>query len=249
MGSLERAAHLLQLVATEAGGARLADLARQTGLPASTAHRLLAGLERLGLASRGNSDRRYRAGERLLTLCSTARRQWSIDEVARPVLGLLSRRSGATCYLSIISGLDAVCILRVEGGNALRAVTLQEGTTRPLGVGAGSLALLAALPDVEIRRIVAANALPADDGGAAPEFGYAPAEIMAEVERTRSQGYASHAGRLVRGVDGLGIASRLAGLDVGISVSFIGNLTSAEQRAELIARLRAAADELVAASE
>jgi DNA-binding IclR family transcriptional regulator len=248
VGSLERATHLLQLVAAEAEGARLCDLARLARLPASTTHRLLSGLEELGLARRRPSDKRYRTGERFLTLCGAARRQWSVDEIARPVLGLLSRRCGATSYLSIVSGLDAACVLRVEGGSALRAVTLQEGTLRPLGIGAGSLALLAVLGDREVQRIVEANALPPGEGGAPAEFGYDPERVMEDVRATRAQGYACHSGRLVRGVDGLGVASRLAGVDVGISISFIGDLTSLEQRADHLALLREAADGLTAAS-
>ena len=43
--AVERALHLLEAVARTPGGARLADLARENGVPASTALRLLRTLE------------------------------------------------------------------------------------------------------------------------------------------------------------------------------------------------------------
>ncbi|MGY6536277.1 MAG: IclR family transcriptional regulator [Pararhodobacter sp.] len=241
MGSLEKATELLRLIAAAREGARLGDLARESGMPTSTTHRLLSGLEALSLAMRRRTDRRYQLGGAFLTLCGAARGQFRIDELARPVLGLLSRRCGVTAYLSVISGLDAVCVLRVEGGNALRAVTLQEGARRPLGIGAGSMALLAALGDAEIKRIIAANALPTAEGGAEAQYHYDPDQVRAGIERTRMQGYASHSGQLVRGVDGIGVSAVMAGLDMGISLSFIGDMTTAEQRAAYLGYLREAA--------
>src|SRR5690606_39494348 len=56
------------------------------------------------------------------------------------------------------SDLDAVCIDRAEGSFPIRVLTQNVGTRRPLGIGSGSLALLAAAPDDEVDNILRRNA-------------------------------------------------------------------------------------------
>ena len=52
----------------------------------------------------------------------------------------------------------AVCVLREDGDYPLKTHVLLPGDRHPLGVGAGSLAILAALPDDEVDACLQANA-------------------------------------------------------------------------------------------
>ena len=56
------------------------------------------------------------------------------------------------------SGCESVCLEPRPGTFPIRANYLDVGSRRPLGVGAGSLALLIALPPDERARVMATNA-------------------------------------------------------------------------------------------
>ena len=74
-----------------------------------------------------------------------ARRSVDIAELAQPSLLRLSERSADTALLSVRSGVEALYLARSVGSHPLQPNYLQIGSRRPLGVGAGALALLAEL--------------------------------------------------------------------------------------------------------
>ena len=59
----------------------------------------------------------------------------------------LAERTQDTVFLSARDRDEAVCLERVIGDYPIKTLTLSIGDRRPLGVGAGSLALLSALSD------------------------------------------------------------------------------------------------------
>jgi DNA-binding IclR family transcriptional regulator len=97
-------------------------------------------------------------------------------------------------------GTAAVCIARATGSFPIRTLTLDVGDRRPLGVGAGSLALLAAMPDAEIGRIIERNERWLRDYP-----GYTPASLRALVAQARDAAYAFNAGGIVPGMCAVGI--------------------------------------------
>ena len=84
----------------------------------------------------------------------SARRTVDIAELAQPSLLRLSERSADTALLSVRSGVEALYLARSVGSHPLQPNYLQIGSRRPLGVGAGSLALMVWLPDAEIEAII-----------------------------------------------------------------------------------------------
>jgi DNA-binding IclR family transcriptional regulator len=99
------------------------------------------------------------------------------------------------------SGNDAVCLHRELGAFPIRNLALTVGQRYPLGVSAGGLALLAAMPDDEVERIITANARICSERY--PAF---TRELLLEVvERTRSRGYATVEGLIVPGSWGIGV--------------------------------------------
>ena len=70
----------------------------------------------------------------------------------------LAEQTQDTVYLSERRGLEAVCTARALGDYPIKALTLDVGIRRPLGVGAGGLAILCALPEAEADEIIEANA-------------------------------------------------------------------------------------------
>jgi DNA-binding IclR family transcriptional regulator len=82
-------------------------------------------------------------------MAAASSRSLNIRTAARPSLLQLAHRSSDTVLLTIRSGSEAICIDRVVGEYPIRANRLNIGSRVPLGISAGSMALLAFLPDAE----------------------------------------------------------------------------------------------------
>jgi DNA-binding IclR family transcriptional regulator len=94
-GALQRAVELLGRLGDQPSELTVAELASDTGMPTSTAYRLLAELEQHGLAQRG-ADRTVALGTRLVALGRTAEEglRERLVEPARKVMAELSGEVG-----------------------------------------------------------------------------------------------------------------------------------------------------------
>ena len=156
--AIHRAAALLKQVACEnAVGITLQELCVQLGIGMPTAHRILKALIAEGLIVKDASTGRYRLGPVTYELGLAAVPRADIRVVCLPSLQRLAAKTGDTAYLFVRSDLDGVCLERSEGSFPLRVLTLEVGMRRPLGVSAGSVALLMGLPSEQARSILRAN--------------------------------------------------------------------------------------------
>lgn len=163
-GSLKRGVAFLKLLAT--GGARgcpLSELAEKSGVPHPSAHRILKQLIAERLVVHDAQTHRYRLGPLAFELGLAGSMLHDIRDLCEPVMAALSRETEDTAYLVVRSGFEAVCLHRLEGDFPIRTLVLQVGSRRPLGVGAGGLAVLAAIAPEEREAIIerVAPALPA----------------------------------------------------------------------------------------
>ncbi len=200
-GSLPRAARLLGAVARGGeAGASLMDLVSWTSLPRTTIHRVMAMLGDLGLVERA-ADARWYLGREIFCLGLTAALHHPVARIAQTDLARLVEATGRAGFVMVRSGLDAVCVLRLDRHGGTHPVVHQIGSRAPLGLGAGSLALLAALPAPEAAAIVAANR---------PRFRalarYDEAAFRAALRAARAGGLAVHADLFVPGLSGIGVA-------------------------------------------
>jgi DNA-binding IclR family transcriptional regulator len=199
-GSLRRAMAIMRVLANTGGrGAGLTDIARQARLPHPTAHRLLAQMVEEGMIRRIEGDRRYALGQLTFELGLAAAQHFDVSQVYRPIVTQLARESGDTAYLVVRSGSEAVCIDRRQGASPIRVITLKIGSRRPLGVGAGGLAIIAALPDEELEDVIRAVAPDLDSG-----WGTSEPELRELVGRIRQDGYTLIHNRVFQGVSALG---------------------------------------------
>lgn len=134
---------------------RLADIAAATGLNKATVLRLLESLAEEGFVERDEDSKRYRLGEHATLMGLASQGRDHLRDRARPWLMRLATLCGDTVLLSVRSGAEAVCVDREFGAYPIRANYLEVGSRRPLGVGAGSLALLAWLPEGEVEALLA----------------------------------------------------------------------------------------------
>ena len=133
---------------------RLTEIADATSLNKATALRILGSLIEEGFVTRVTGAKTYELGQEARVMAVSARRTVDIAELAQPSLLRLSERSADTALLSVRSGVEALYLARSVGSHPLQPNYLQIGSRRPLGVGAGSLALMVWLPDAEIDAII-----------------------------------------------------------------------------------------------
>ncbi|GAB7549486.1 IclR family transcriptional regulator [Cupriavidus sp. 8B] len=201
VGTIRRANLLLRLLATAGRrGLALTEISSRSALPHPTAHRLLKQLHREGLVVQNDESRRYLLGPVAYELGLAAAEIFDLRHVCRPALETVSAETEDTSYFVMRSGLDAVCIDRIEGTFAIRTIMLEVGSRRPLGVGAAGLAILAACDNDECERILHVTA------SRLPDFGRLDVEQQREaIARTREAGYALVKNRVTLGVTALGM--------------------------------------------
>lgn len=201
VGTLPRAMYLLRLLATAGRrGLGLTELAQRAQLPHPTVHRLLQQLGKEGMVSQIDSTRRYRLGRMAFELGLAAAAMYDLRDACRQPLRSLAETVGDTVYLTVRSGLEGVCEDRYEGPSPIRVITLEIGSRRPLGLGAGGLAILSFLPDDErehvldavIRHLTAVGMVEAST-------------LRHSVEECRARGYAFIRNRVTPGVSAVGV--------------------------------------------
>ncbi|EFV86685.1 hypothetical protein HMPREF0005_05718, partial [Achromobacter xylosoxidans C54] len=154
--SIFRVLRILKYVgAAPARGVGLTDVARDLGLTPPTAHRMLSALLQEGFLALNPKLKTYSLGRESYILGLAAESRHGIKAIAESAVLRLAQSTGDTSFLSVRSGHEAVCVDRKTGDFPIKILTLEVGHRRPLGVGAGSLALLAFLPNDDIERVLA----------------------------------------------------------------------------------------------
>ncbi|WP_349898892.1 IclR family transcriptional regulator [Parafrigoribacterium soli] len=149
--------HLRVLDAFEAADPflSLTAIADRSGLAPSTAHRIVAELEKTGLLER-LPDRSYRLGVRLWELACRTPGALGLRELARPYLQAVHARVRQHAQLAVLSGLETLFLERLSARDAVVNATLVGGRI-PLNASSSGLVLLAhAEPEI----VEAALALP-----------------------------------------------------------------------------------------
>ncbi|TCP53548.1 IclR family transcriptional regulator [Tamaricihabitans halophyticus] len=233
--SIQRAFTLLNLVAVMArdrpGGVSLAELARTSGRPKASVHRMLMALSQAGYVAQDADTSCYRLGFQATVLGELAGQSADrFGTAATDSLIRLSDLSADTTFLTVRHGSYAVCTRRQEGPGPIRNNALAVGDRHPLGVGAGSLAILSALPDQEIADVLAAHA------GIRQRYPrYDDDTLWRLVRRTRADGYALNDGLFVPGSWAMGVVVRdTADQPVAaLSIASIEQRLGEQRRAEL----------------
>lgn len=110
------------------GRLTLAQLVRRTGLPRSSAHRILDRLVQLRWLRRDGRD--YELGVRLVELGSLAVYQDRLVRAAGPLLGELHRATGLVVHLAVLDGPDVVYLDKV-GDRTIDTLPTRVGARQP----------------------------------------------------------------------------------------------------------------------
>lgn len=183
---------------------RLTDIAQNASLDISTALRILKDLESEGFVERDPVSKHYMLGPQVYAMHHAMVDGLDLRGLARPALIRLARRFGDTVILSLPMGWESVCLDLCFGDYPIRANYLEVGSRRPLGVGAGSLALLSSLDEGE-----AVAVLPLIRQRLAARYPRFPERELDDAwGRARTRGHAMLLDVVVEKMGGLGVAVR-----------------------------------------
>lgn len=236
--AIRRAMDVLRAVAQfQRGGATLSRVARAADLNQSTAFRILRSLVEERMLYFDEGDRTYHLGLLAFELGLATQGRSQVQDYWRPAVEQIAQRTRLTTYLMARSGDDAVCLLCAQGATMIRAMPMDVGQRVPLGIGAGSMAILATLEDEEIGPLLDARNRRRTVFPAGTEPGE---RTWQRIARTREQGFSMSSGTVANGLSGIGVAvvPRQGLLQLAISVSAVADCfdpTEARQIAATIA--------------
>ncbi|WP_102225277.1 IclR family transcriptional regulator [Acidimangrovimonas sediminis] len=235
--SVDRALGLLAVVRRNAAeGIGLSGLMQESGLNKPTVRRLMLALIRAGLVEQDEASRRYHLGEEAFVMGALAAGRHGLLEITGESLRRLTDASEDTAFFSVMRRGHSVCLQREEGRFPIRTHVLVAGEHHPLGIGAGSAALLAELSDEEIEQVISENA--AELAARYPQY---TAEVLHEqVCRARAEGHSLNPGLVLANSWAIGMAvhypdGRVAG---ALSIAAIDSRMGDARRAELVTLMR-----------
>ena len=201
VGGLERAFAIIRLLAdAQSEGARVTQISRSVGLTQATVHRTLQALIAQDVVEQDERSKLYRLSIGFFVLAARAGSPANLRDLCRPALLRLCASLGDTIFLLARSGFDAVCLDRSEGPFPIRSFTGDIGGRVALGIGQGSLAILAFLPEAEREEIITFNLPRVRELGVFDEV-----YLRTEIEHVRELGYAAPNTGLLEGMAGVAV--------------------------------------------
>jgi len=185
IGSLSRGLVVLNVLTQAQGWLPLSEIAADSGLDASTAHRLLLSLVEAGYAVRDEEMKRYLPGPRALSPLSLFHPLTQLRREALPVLEFLKSQIGETCAFVLFLGQERLVVDFVRGGHPLSPY-YDTWLKSPLHGSASGRLLLAWLDESERETLL----------GSGPYQAYTPQTITSpksfseDLKRVRDVGYA-----------------------------------------------------------
>jgi IclR family acetate operon transcriptional repressor len=214
--SVGRALTILEAIAAKGGECALTELARATSLNISTCHHLLSTLAARGYVTQVKKGRGYALGARIHHL-SNARQQMGLPHRAEPHVSRVNHMTGETVHLAALQGSHVVTLIKRDSTHAVRADVGAVGRSNAPHATAAGKAMLAWLPENEMRRIAEAGGMARFTPSTITEM----EALMEELRIVRRGGVAIDREEFQAGVISLGAAIRdhAGGVIGAISVS------------------------------
>ncbi|ODP31871.1 IclR family transcriptional regulator [Pandoraea capi] len=181
-------------------GERVTHIAKAVGLSQATVHRILHALIAEQVVEQDETSKLYRLSIDFFAMAAQAGNPSGMRTLCRPSLLRLCASLGDTIFLLVRSSFDAVCLDMCEGPFPIRSFTGDIGGRVALGVGQGSLAILAFLPEAEREEIIRFNVPRLRGYGVLDEV-----YLRTEIERVRQLGYAGSNSGVLDGMAGVAV--------------------------------------------
>jgi DNA-binding IclR family transcriptional regulator len=215
--SVRRALAILRAFTLTDRALSLGEIARRAGLDKATARRLLMTLMDERLIEQNPETKTYALSLGVLELAAGLRPREDLRQRAQPVLAGIAQATDATVFLGVVHDQAALCINRVDGGQAIQIRAWSIGGRLPLHCGAGPRVLMAHRPEAELRRLLA-RPLEALTSASPVE----PGALAAILARIRERGWELAVDDVVEGISGLGVPVRDRSGEVIAAISISG---------------------------
>lgn len=192
---IARAAAVLKTLENQREGLSLSQVAKASGLPRTTVHRIVTALEAQQMVITGSSG--IRLGPALVRLAASA--HTDLVAIARPYVESLGRRTRETVDVSVYRGLHAISVDQYPSDQELRVVS-PVGTAFPIHCTAHGKALLGTFSEAFLAQMLTA---PLERR---TESTIVSLDVLIQdVGLARQQGFAIDQEEHARGVCGIGV--------------------------------------------
>lgn len=192
--AIRRALSVLRVLAAGGeNGLPLKEVLQATRLSRPTVHRIVHVLVEEGLVERHQRSGRYAIGTQVPELALARPSRSPLLAAADEIMQRTSELIGDTLFLTVRTGNDTLCVDRRIGSYPIQVLSIAVGARRPLGVSSAGVAIMAALPAAEARRIAAANE---------PRFASYRTDrqtVLSQIADARRRGYGVREVGLVKG--------------------------------------------------
>jgi len=182
--SVERALDILLCFTREDPTRSLTQIAESVHMSKTTVHRLLTTLENKRFITRDKVTGLYRLGFRFIEMASLVLQDVQLHRWSQPYLKSLSAEFGETVDLSILDGSYVIYLEVIESPQRVK-LAAAVGQRLPACFTASGKALLAYLPEDQVRKIVTDNLAESSNHSS-----LSIEDIMADLRVTAERGYA-----------------------------------------------------------
>ena len=183
--AITRAVSVMRALSESADGLTLSETAAQSGLAASTAHRILTTLESERFVRFETASGCWHVGVAAFTVGAAFARTRDVIVLAKPYMRRLMESTGETANIYLESGGEIVCMGQVESRHAMRALTRVGGRTKMHWSAAGK-AILAQMRPERARRVLEEQGMARATSRTITDA----ASLAGELDRIRAEGVA-----------------------------------------------------------
>lgn len=228
--SLEKALHIIEIMANELTPMRLMDIAAAAELPASTALRLLHTLQTKGYVVQETSSARYYLSLKLFHIGNQISSSISIIDIARPYLNKLATQTGHSINLAVPQGQTAVMVDVINGFAEDELIITRPGRIVPLYCSAIGRALMLDYTEQQMNDYFEAVSLEPHTMLTITNR----KSLIQELAQSRMRGYTHDPGELRPGIVGVGAPVKADGhIVASISLAELATIATPEMVREL----------------
>jgi IclR family acetate operon transcriptional repressor len=237
----ERTLDILDLLAKSPNGLSLAAIAKELGMPRSSAFRYLSVIESRHYVSRlDHGD--YRLGLAFLSFQPPMLR--SLAGTALPVLERLRDEFGETMNLGVLAGTRVVYVEVIESSKSVR-LSARQGDREFVHSSALGKAITATLPESDVRTILDVEGMPRLTSLTITS----PNSFLQDLKAVRRLGYSTDMGESEEGACCIGVSIDAPSVRAAISLSCPASRFPARKVPGVAKALRVAAHEISVALE
>jgi DNA-binding IclR family transcriptional regulator len=227
----KRALEVIEHVAASPQPVSLSEIAREVGLPKSSAHALIRTLDNEGYLQRDDRGS-YSLGPRLLRLLGSLPHRFELPRVARPIMQELVDALGETAILGIRQGQEIVYVEQVEAPQVIRYVA-PLGDPRPMQVTSIGKVHLALMPAEESEAILRGATFEPLTDKTLTDRG----AIKEELAKVRERGFSVNNEESIEGVVAMAVPIREGGAPEGTVIAGLSVAGPAERMRDELDRM------------